>query len=291
MNATTEKTRVAEYGIPCRLALGWLPALCWLLSACAAFGSTNYVGRLAAVGEVFARSSQRVGELERALPDGGKSEKEREEAVARLKEKESGLAELKAAVGSLKAGLKQSEGADGNEPLGNLRKKLADMKALLAQLKQQKETLASEFARKNAETSDRENKAGLGRVQWQNLKPINVVLIGKSVVPITEEYFDFQYSTFDQGNYRYRYVSKATRKSDGETIDKALQPGGCLDKELRKVFSSANYVKFFVCPDAVLAYRVATEKVKARNFKVFWVPYDGKPIGGSPGGGGETIAY
>jgi hypothetical protein len=230
-----------------------------------------------------------VGELEKALPDGEKNAREREEAVARLKKKESELAELKAVVGSLKAGLKQSGGVDGNEPLDNLRKKLADMKALLVQIKQQKETLVSEFARKSAETSGRENKAGLGRVQWRNLKPINVVLIGKSVVPITEEYFDFQYSTFDQGNYRYRYVSKATRKSDGETIEKALQPGGCLDKELRKVFCNANYVKFFVCPNAVLTYRAATEKVKARSFKVFWVPYDGKPIGGSYGSGGESI--
>jgi TolA-binding protein len=244
--------------------------------------------RLAPVQNSVSNSTLKIEMLEDNLDRIDVPTQAREDLLQQIKEKERELAELKTKVESLKAGLKEPDGAAGTEPVDRLRVRLADLEALAAKLKQAKEAAEAELARASAVSTNPTQKAGLARIQWSNRKPVHVVLIGKRVVPLDEPYYQLEWTTNYFGSSWRAYVSKATRVRDGEPVEEALDAGGCFAQQLEKTSTNTHKVQFWVCPDAVPTYRLMAEAVKKKGYTIFWIPHDDKPITVSGSGGGNN---
>jgi len=243
--------------------------------------------RLNAVQDSLRNSLAKIKELEADIARIQLPIKEREDRIKQIKEKEKEMADLKRALNTLKSALKEQDKSNESDSLTVLQRKLAALEEQLAELQKAKKTAEAELARENAVSSSDTTKAGVGRIEWVNRRTINVVLIGKQVVPLDEPYFQFQWTTNRYGTHWEAYVSKATRVKDGEAVNEATAQGGCLAKQLARISTNTHYVKFWVCPDAVPTYRRLADAVKKQGFKLFWVPYDDKPISGGSGGGGK----
>ena len=76
---------------------------------------------------------------------------------------------------------------------------------------------------------------------------------------------------------------------DGENVEDAIKPGGCLDTMLGEVDSATEYVEFLVCSDSIPAFRIAAKAVKKRGVRMAWTTIKDEPLYATSGGSGGSV--
>lgn len=233
-----------------------------------------------------------VGQVQELESEVASLPKARDDA-ARLAEekaaKQEELDRLAFKAESLNEAVPEPVGQPIAESLDALEQKGQELLKRLAELKRERLAREADLASVlEATASNRTFRADVGKIRWSRQRSRNIALIGDRVVPIEEPYYQFEWGQAKKNGRGIPYVKKATRVQDGETVEAALRDGGCVTKMLKECIKRAEYIKLFVCPDAIPAFRLVVRVAKQRNVDFFWVPYADKPLEGSASGTGST---
>jgi len=196
---------------------------------------------------------------------------------------------LRLKLETLKKALVAAESEVGAKPDLALEDRVRELKERLEKLRGEKKSREADLARMTQKKGKgKDAKADIGKGRMLRKKAHHIAVIGKQVMPVDEPYYEFEWKTMTLGTFKYKYVSKVTRVKDGETVERALARGGCIAELLDKCKADSDYIRLFVCPDGVPAFRRIVAEAKSRGIDFFWIPHDDTPIEGSAGGGGNS---
>jgi len=255
-------------------------------------GLSDAAKRMTAVQVALSALQDQVFQLERGVESLSQADQANsslaEENAARKKK----LDELKYKIANMKKALQESDEQKGrktSETLTALSQKANELNETCRKLRQERENQESGLDQAvAAEAHKNVSKAGVGKLRWVSKTVRNIALIGNNrAIPIEEPYFKFEWDTKYLNGYTIRYVSKANRVQEGEPVERALRDGGCIARILEGCDKESDYIKFWVCPDAILSFRRVAEEAKRYGLDFFWIPYDDKPIDGGAGSGGK----
>lgn len=278
----------------------WLAVLVAMLAMVAVPGTTP--GQDAALGNAGLRDgTARVTSVRDAVSKLRRQVRELEgeiETLPNVREEAARLAEEQAARQqeldrlSFKAenmydALKQPAGQSVADSMETLEQKTRELQKRLDELRREKLAREADLASTlQAASSNQTFRADVGKVRWSRKRSRNIALIGDRAVPIEEPYYRFEWGTTEQNGRSVRYVKTATRVQAGDAIETALGGGGSVARILQECSRSSDYIKLFVCPDAITAFRHVVREAKRHGVDFFWMPHVDKPLKGSASGKG-----
>ena len=152
----------------------------------------------------------------------------------------------------------------------------AELEQKLAKAMQEKE----ELEKKVKELSSQGNML---MYQKFSKKPQYVLIYRGRVAPMKEPYYAISRRGTIQGSGLPGVEIK--RVKDGEPVDQAISPGGCLDRIL-SALGPNECISFQVCADSITAFRTLVEHVRTRKIAYTWEPEEDRAFIFSAGGGG-----
>lgn len=159
-----------------------------------------------------------------------------------------------------------------------------ELRKQIARDEKERDRLAEAIAKLQERLGKNRNGRGRGVNRLaRNMTPVNALIFKNRIVPVHEPYYKVELIWTGSGVARI-----ITRVQDGEPVAQAFRPGGCLDSilaELADINPDKRYVKFFVCPDSVSAFRAAAKACKEQGLRVAWAPGQDEPF--EYGGGGD----
>lgn len=209
--------------------------------------------------ETLRRRSQ-TEDMEKARQALGRAKAELEKLQAEARKLEEAIRNLTRAVD-----LKGRETPGGT--LEEAQRKLRDAAA-------EKERLAAREAQlRRGQQEEAKKRDGLP--SFHKLQPPQLcMMIAKSQFrPLDEKHFTVdQYFVVTGGGLQGRVRFTPIKEKSSQAIGAAAAKGGVLDATFAEASAKKGYVKFFVHPDSIAAYRAAAEEAVRRGVPQCWEP-------------------
>jgi len=250
-------------------------------------GLQDGAARVSSVQSAATKLGGQVRELEREIASLPEAREEAARLAGEKVAKQQELDRLAFKVENLNDALRETEGQSIAEALDALEQKSRELQKRLDELRREKLAREADLASTlEAASSNRTFRADVGKVRWSRKRSRNIALIGNRAVPIEEPYYTFEWATTERDGRSVRYVKKATRVQEGDTIKAALRDGASVARILRECSRRSDYIKLFVCPDAISAFRHVVRDAKRHGVDFFWIPHVDGPLRGSASGKG-----
>jgi len=198
------------------------------------------------------------------------------EAIKKLAEEQEGLQKQLAQLDQQVTEMKQALESRQNDVPGQSR---AELEQNIQKAGAEQETLAKKL--KELEARQNTAQSSMGVQQKITKKPKYVLIYRGRVVPIKEPY----YIVANRGTVGGVPAMKIKRVKDGEPVDQAISPGGCLEQIL-SALGSNECISFQVCADSIAAFRTLVEHIRSRRITYTWEPEEDRDfIFGGAGAG------